>query len=90
MEAVLYIIAKVVQILLSVLSLAMFLRVILQFFTDEGNKLDTFCYAITEPFIVPIRMICDKMNVGQNSPVDVPFFITYIIITVLQLILPII
>ncbi len=90
MEYVFYIVAKIISIGLSVLSLAMFLRVILQFFASEDNKFVLFCYAITEPFIIPIRTIMDKMNIGQNSPIDIPFFVAYIILTILQMILPVV
>ena len=90
METVFYVIAKGVSILLSVVSIAMFMRVILQFFADEGNKLVIFCYAITEPFIIPVRVLLAKMNVGQDSPLDIPFFVTYLIISVLQMLLPIV
>lgn len=90
METVLYILAKVVQLALSVLSIAMFLRVILQFFADDDNRFVIFCYAVTEPFIVPVRHLLDRLGVGQNSPIDIPFFVTYIIISVLQMMLPII
>lgn len=90
MEYVFYIVAKVVSIGISALSLAMFLRVILQFFVAEDNKFIIFCYAVTEPFIIPIRVIMEKLNVGQNSPIDIPFFVAYIFITILQMLLPIV
>ena len=90
MESVFYIIAKVVSIGLSVLSVVMFLRVILQFFASAENKFVLFCYAITEPFIIPIRVIMEKLDIGQNSPIDIPFFIAYIMISVLQMMLPMI
>lgn len=90
MEYVFYIVAKVVSVGISALSLAMFLRVILQFFVAEDNKFIIFCYAVTEPFIIPIRVIMEKLNVGQNSPIDIPFFVAYIFITILQMLLPIV
>ena len=90
MEYVFYIVAKVVSVGISALSLAMFLRVILQFFVADDNKFIIFCYAVTEPFIIPIRVIMEKLNVGQNSPIDIPFFIAYIFITILQMLLPIV
>ncbi|MBR5449429.1 MAG: YggT family protein [Clostridia bacterium] len=90
MEAVFYVIAKVVSIGLSVLSVVMFLRVILQFIASAENKFVIFCYAITEPFIIPIRVIMEKLDIGQNSPIDIPFFVAYIMISVLQMMLPMI
>ncbi|MBQ2793933.1 MAG: YggT family protein [Clostridia bacterium] len=90
MEYFFYVFARVVSIGLSALSLAMVLRVILQFFASEDNKFVIFCYAVTEPFIIPIRVIMEKLNIGQSSPIDIPFFIAYIIIMLLQMLLPIV
>lgn len=90
MEYIFYIFAKVISIGISVLSVLMFLRVILQFFASEDSKFVIFCYAVTEPFIIPIRAIMERLNIGQNSPIDIPFFVAYIIITVLQMLLPVI
>jgi hypothetical protein len=96
MEAVLYITAKVISLMLSAVSLAMLVRVILQLvsmltsFNIEGNKFYIFCFAVTEIFVTPFRYICAKFNLFTGTPIDAPFFIAYLSISLLQTFLPII
>ena len=96
MEAVFYITAKVISLMLSAISLAMFARVIMHLasmltsFNAEGNKFYVFCFAVTEIFITPIRYVCAKLNLFTNTPLDAPFFIAYLLISLLQSLLPII
>lgn len=89
METFLYIFAKTVQVILSVVSFAMLVRMIIPFFTNpEENKLYAVACYISEPFIAPVRFLLYKLNIGQDSPVDWSFFATYIIIWLLELLLP--
>lgn len=96
MEAVFYIIAKVISLMLSAISLAMLVRVIMQLasalssFKAEENKIYIFCVAVTEIFVTPIRYLCAKFNWFTNTPIDAPFFIAYLMISLLQGLLPII
>ena len=96
MEAIFYIIAKVISLTLSAISLAMFARVIMQIasmitsFNAEGNKIYIFCFTVTEIFITPIRYLCAKFNLFTGTPIDAPFFIAYLLISLLQSFLPII
>ena len=96
MEAVLYITAKVISLLLNAISLAMFVRMILQIvsmmtsFDAENNKFFIFCVAITELFVTPFRFLCAKLNLFTGSPIDAPFFIAYIFIALMQSFLPVI
>ena len=91
METVLFIIAKSVQLLLALVSLAMMIRAIMPFFFDvEDNKIFIIACFVSEPLIAPVRLIMTKLNIGQNSPIDWAFFVTYIIICILESILPVI
>ena len=96
MEAILYVTAKVISLMLSAISLAMFVRVILQLvsmltsFNLEGNKFYVFCYAITELVVTPFRYLCAKFNLFTGTPIDAPFFIAYLSISLLQSFLPMI
>lgn len=96
MEAIFYIFAKVISLMLSAISLAMFARVIMQLasaltsFKAENNKFYIFCFAVTEIFVTPFRFLCHKFNWFTNTPIDAPFFIAYIFISLLQGFLPII
>ena len=96
MEAIFYIFAKVISLMLSAVSLAMFARVIMQLasaltsFKAESNKFYIFCFAVTEIFVTPFRYLCAKFNLFQGTPIDAPFFIAYLTISLLQGLLPII
>ena len=91
MIEVLFIIAKTISLLLEAVSLAMLLRMILPFFLEpEESRLYTLMFCVSEPFIAPVRMIMIKLNIGQNSPIDWSFFVTYILLSVLQMLLPVI
>ena len=91
METVLYIIAKTVAILLSVIDFAMLLRVLLQFFVDvTTNKIYALCVMLTEPIIFPFRLLFAKFHIGEGLPIDLPFFVGYIAMTFITLFLPVI
>lgn len=91
MEIILYIFAKVVQIFLSVVSFAMLARVLLQFFVDiTTSRLYAFATMITEPFILPFRLLFAKLGIGQNTPLDIPFFVAYLSISFVSMLLPLI
>ena len=96
MEAIFYIIAKVISLMLSAISLAMSARVIMQIVAQmsswdiQGNKIYIFCYAVTEIFVTPFRYLCAKFNWFTGTPIDAPFFLAYISIVLLNGFLPII
>ena len=91
METAFYIMAKTVQICLGLASFSMMARMLLPIFV---NPMDSRLYAVacylSEPFVLPVRFIMAKMNVGQNTPIDVAFIVAYLIVWALELILPVI
>ena len=89
MEVILYILAKAVAIYLSVAAYAMLGRVILQFFVvPEESRLFALCFFISEPCILPFRIIFAKLNIGQGVPIDIPFMVGYISVALIQMIMP--
>lgn len=96
MEAIFYITAKVISLMITAATTAMFARVIMQLlsmmtsFNAEGNKFYIFCFTITEIIVTPIRFLCAKFNLFTGTPIDAPFFITYLLLSLLQSFLPII
>ena len=96
MEAIVYITAKVISLMLSAVSLAMSARVIMQIVSQltsydiQGNRIYVFCYTVTEIFVTPFRYLCDKLNLFRGTPIDAPFFIAYLTIVFLNGLLPII
>jgi len=81
--------AKTIALILQVVSISMLLRMILPFFLDvEESRIYALTCCISEPFVAPIRMIMVKLNIGQNSPIDWAFFVTYLVLWILKAILP--
>lgn len=82
--------ARVAQILLELISLAMMVRVLLPIFFDpEDNKIYAMTVMLSEPLTIPVRSVLVKLNIGQNSIIDWGFFATYIIISLLRAALPV-
>jgi len=84
----LLILKNIVIVFLTVIQLAMLVRAILSWFPMNGNRFTDFLFAITEPFIYPVRMLFDKLNWFSGLPIDVSFLATYLIISILLMILP--
>ena len=87
MITVFTVVADVVLLLLSAVQLAMLIRAILSWFPMDSNKFLDFLYAITEPFIVPIRMLFQKMNWFQNLPIDISFMVAYLLLSLISMLL---
>ena len=87
MDAFLYVIKSVIIFAIGALELAMFLRVILQWIPVGDGKLEDFLFMITEPIIEPVRLIIDRFESLRNFPLDISFFITFMLLTVVESIL---
>lgn len=88
MQEILFILAKTVSVVVSLVTSAMFLRAILSFISGPDGRLYAILCLVTEPFIAPVRVIMFRLNIGQNLPIDLSFFITYLILTSLEMMLP--
>lgn len=90
-EEILYFVAKCIEISLSVVSLAMVFRMLLPIFINpEDSRAYAVAFFITEPFIIPVRAIMVKFNIAQGTPFDWSFTVTYLLIWLLQMMLPVI
>lgn len=84
---VIEIIKNIVILLLTVVQLAMLARAILSWFPID-NGFVNFLHAITEPFVLPIRLLFEKMNWFSGLPIDISFFVSYLLISLLLIFLP--
>lgn len=84
---VLNLIKNVVIIFLTAVQFAMLARAILSWFPVDNKAVD-FLYAVTEPFIYPVRALFQKMNWFTGLPIDIAFLVSYLILTVIIAILP--
>ena len=80
-------VALVCVSLIDIITLAMTVRAIISWFLDESNAIHSFFISITDPFIVPVRMLLNKLSVGGGMPIDLSFLVTFIILRVLEMIL---
>ena len=88
MELLVYLIVQFVDILLSVIIFAMLGRVILSFLMfDEDGPLGTFLFAVTEPFIIPVRTLFERLGWFEGMPLDMSFFVTCVLLDVIRTVL---
>jgi uncharacterized protein YggT (Ycf19 family) len=85
LEITVFILKKFVLGLLEVLVLAMLVRAVLSWFDrGEPGPVLSFVLFITEPFILPIRRLCERMHWFEGFPIDMPFMITSLCLMFLQ------
>lgn len=78
-------IARVVYYFIEVIEIAMLVRAVISWIPlDEDNPVETFVTAITEPFIYPVRLIVDRIDALRNCPLDISFFVAYLILFLLS------
>ena len=91
MEILFYILAKAVDIYLSLASVAILVRVMIPFFSSpDGNPLYAITVVLTEPLITPFRVISDKLGIWQDTPIDMPLIASTVFLMVASLFLPVI
>ena len=87
MEIFLVILRNTVRVFLAAIELAMLGRAILSWFFVEGSRLSDFLYAVTEPVVLPVRLLFEKFGWFQNLPIDISFFVTFLLISLVGAIL---
>ena len=83
MEAALYVMRTVAFYFLMALLAAMFVRAICSWLPFGENVIENIAYAVTEPFIIPVRFLLERIEWVKNAPLDVSFFVTFLIISLL-------
>ena len=82
---VFYLLKTTVSVLISALEVAMLVRAILSWFDPmQEGRLSVFLLTVTEPVILPIRALCNKMHWFEGFPLDIPFLITALLLSFLQ------
>ena len=85
MDLFLYVLKYTVTALIDVLLVAMFVRAITSWFDPmREGRLSMFLLVLTEPVIFPIRALCEKMNWFEGMPIDIPFLLTVLVLSVVQ------
>ncbi len=86
MNTLLYILQMTLSVLLGALELLMLGRAILSWLPiDEDNPLVRFLHTMTEPVIYPVRVFLERFDLFQGLPIDMSFFFTFILISILSM-----
>ena len=85
MNGGLYVIMLCVVIFIYVADFAMLGRAVLSWI-PEGNqtRIGAFLYVITEPFIMPVRGLCNRFGWFRGLPLDMPFLITALLLMLIS------
>ena len=88
MELFLVLTVNFVDLFLSILLFAMLARALMSFFMmGEESRFAMVLYFFTEPFILPVRKLFEKIGLFQDTPMDVSFFFTTVLIGMVQVLL---
>ena len=83
-----YILASTVRAILVVLQLLMLGRAVISWLPiEEDSPVENFLIGVTEPFITPVRALCERFGWFEGLPIDMPFFLTFILLSVLSAVL---
>ena len=79
-----YLFTNVISFFLTAVLFMMFLRAVLSWLPlSDDNVIEEFVYAVTEPFIIPVRMILERFDSLNGLPVDISFFVSFILLSVI-------
>ena len=82
------VLSSTVGLLVDVLQFMMFARAIISWIPGlDESALGNFLFTVTEWIILPVRALFDKLGWGNNMILDIPFFVTFIILAVLSFII---
>ena len=74
MNVVFYFVARLALFCLYLIDIAMLIRAILSWFPGENDsRLLDFVYTVTEPFLIPFRLLFHKLNWFAGMPLDMSF-----------------
>ncbi|MBQ9922713.1 MAG: YggT family protein [Clostridia bacterium] len=83
------IIIKTADLLLWAMSFLMFIRMIMSWIPmDDDNPVSDFVYGATEIIISPVRAVMVHFNIMQDTPLDMSFMVTALLLIIIRMFLP--
>ena len=77
-----------ILVALEVLQFMMFFRAIFSWFPNlSDSPVGVFLFTVTEWVITPVRVLFDRMGWGNSMMIDIPFFVTFIFLSIVSSIL---
>jgi uncharacterized protein YggT (Ycf19 family) len=91
LETLAIILSRTVLLALGVIQLGMLARMILSLIGyDEEEGFGAYLMLLTEPVILPVRVLLSRFRALQELPIDLSFCVTFLLIGYLTYSLPII
>ncbi|MBO4229285.1 MAG: YggT family protein [Clostridia bacterium] len=84
MSGITYFVTTFVLAVLRIVQILMLLRVILSWFGVEENSFSVFIYHVTEIFVSPVRSLLERSEKIRLMPIDLSFFLTFILLSLLE------
>ena len=89
MNLLIYLLVSTIQFFLTTEQLLFLARAILSWiFMNEDGKVMNFLYRVTEPLILPARVLLGKIDGMNDIPIDIPFLVTVVLLSAVQMLLP--
>jgi YggT family protein len=86
-EYVLFVLSRAIVMLVVVLDGAMLLRAIFSLLgIDEETAVGALLYDITEPLIMPVRALLERLGWFQGLPIDMSFLFTSLLLNMLLMV----
>ena len=88
MDLFLFAMKYTVSTILDVLLIAMFIRALTSWIDPmREGVLSRLLLMLTEPVVFPVRVLCDRMHWFEGVPIDMPFMITVLLLSLIQTLL---
>lgn len=81
----LYVLTASLAFLIDVVLFIMFVSAVLSWIIqDDEYPLVNAIHAVADLFTIPVRYVCDRFGWFQGFPIDMPFFITVILLSIIS------
>ena len=83
----LHILGRTVFVILEAVQLLMLVRAVMSWFPPsdgQGGPIRGFVYLATEIFVAPVRALLERFEWARRSPIDISFFITFLLLSFLS------
>ena len=87
MSTVIYVLVQFIICAIATISIAMCIRAVISWFYDGDGWFVRLLYFITEPVIMPVRLLLIKKNWLQNTPLDFSYLLTHLILFIILVVL---
>ena len=85
MTLLLGVVQGTVSLFLDVLMFAMFARAVISWLPGlSESRLAEFLFTVTEWVITPVRALFERMNWDAPMMIDLPFFVTFLLLSVVS------